>query len=136
MRRDFLLPDEDTELLDDSELQWEAILEGSQKWVIIRSIRLPSDFITSPTSVAIQIPNGYPAAALDMAYFNPAIRRMDGGTIRCTDASMNIDGLHWQRWSRHYTAANPWKVGEYNILTHYLLCLSWLDREARKGKAA
>lgn len=71
-----------------------------------------------------------------MAYFNPAIRRVDGGTIPCTEATQRIDGLDWQRWSRHYTPANPWKIGEYNILTHYLLCLSWLDRDARRGEAA
>ena len=136
MRRNFILPEEEAELLDDSELQWETILEGAEKWLIIRSIHLPSDFIAAPTSVAIQIPNGYPATGLDMAYFNPAIRRVDGNSIPCTEAGKNIDGLHWQRWSRHYTAANPWKIGEYNILTHYLLCLSWLNREARRGKAA
>lgn len=136
MRRDFVLPEEDTKLLDDSQLQWEAISEGAEKWLIIRSIHIPPAFVVSPTSVAIQIPNGYPATGLDMAYFNPAIRRIDGGVIPCTNAAKHIEGLNWQRWSRHYTAANPWKNGEYNILTHYLLCLSWLDKEARRGIAA
>lgn len=136
VRRDFALPEEEVELLDGSGLRWEAITEGGSKWLIVRSIPLPSAFVASTTSVAIQIPTGYPATGLDMAYFNPAIRRVDGGTIPCTEATQRIDGLDWQRWSRHYTPANPWKIGEYNILTHYLLCLSWLDRDARRGEAA
>jgi hypothetical protein len=136
MRREFVLPEGDAELLDDSGLQWEAITEGASKWLIIRSIPVPSAFVASTTSVAIQIPTGYPAAGLDMAFFSPPVRRVDGGSIPCTEATQNIDGLLWQRWSRHYTSANPWKIGEYNILTHYLLCLSWLDRDARRGMAA
>lgn len=135
MRRNFTLPKEEAELLDGSELPWETVLEGSKMWLIIRSIHLPSEFIDSTTSVAIQIPVGYPATGLDMAYFHPAIRRVDGNSIPCTEAGENIDGLHWQRWSRHYTPANPWKIGEYNVLTHYLLCLSWLTKEAQRGKA-
>lgn len=136
MRRDFVIPEEEVELLDGSALQWEAISEGASKWLIIRSVPLPSAYVASTTSLAIQIPTGYPATGLDMAYFHPAIRRVDGASIPCTEATQRIVGFDWQRWSRHYTSANPWKIGEYNILTHYLLCLSWLDRDARRGKAA
>ncbi|MBB5036758.1 multiubiquitin domain-containing protein [Prosthecobacter dejongeii] len=135
-RRQFALPEEDVELLEGSELAWETINDANGKWVLIRDIPLPEGLLQVPTSVAIQVPSGYPSAALDMAYFSPAVRRLDGGAIPCTEASMQIEGIAWQRWSRHYTSAYPWKLGVYNVFTHYLLSLSWLDREARKVKIA
>ncbi len=134
LRRQFALPEEDVELLEGSELAWETISDDAGKWLLIRNIPLPEGLVQVPTSVAIQIPSGYPSAALDMAYFSPAVRRTDGGAIRRTEAHVQIEGVAWQRWSRHYTAEHPWKMGVYNVFTHYLLSLSWLDREARKVK--
>lgn len=134
-RRQFTLPEEDVELLDGSGLAWETVTEPSGKWLIIHNIALPAELGGGETSAAMQITPGYPSAALDMAYFNPPIRRVDGKAIPCTESSQPLVGLSWQRWSRHYTSANPWKVGEFNVFTHYLLCRSWLEREARKGKS-
>lgn len=130
--RDFALPELDQELLEDSNLNWETVQEGESKWLIIHDIAVPQKFLQRPTSVAIQILPGYPSTPLDMAYFNPPVHRIDNKTIPCTEAVQIVRGLGWQRWSRHYTPENPWKLGEYNTLTHYLLSQSWLDREAQK----
>ena len=131
--RDFALPEEDQELLDGSNLAWETVTDGENKWLIIHDITLPSAFVQRTTSVAIQIHAGYPTTPLDMAFFHPAVQRIDQRTIPATEAIVSIKGTGWQRWSRHYTSENPWKPGEYNTLTHYLLSLSWLDREAKKA---
>jgi hypothetical protein len=136
MRRQVALPEEDVDLLDGSDLVWETITDSQGRWLLIRDIPLREVFVSEPTSVAIQIPSGYPSTALDMAYFSPPIRRKDGSTIPCTEATQVVDGSSWQRWSRHYTPANPWKVGAYNVFTHYLLSQSWLEREAHRGITA
>lgn len=133
MMRDFLLPEEHSEMLDAARLRWETVSNKGVKWLIIRGIPLPQAFVQEPTDVACQIPDGYPTTSLDMAFFSPAVRRKDGKSISRTEASAEIQGRSWQRWSRHYTTENPWKPGEYNVMTHYLLCLAWLDREARKA---
>lgn len=130
--RDFALPEENEAMLDGSGLDWETVKDGNSKWLIIKGVGLPEKFLQRDTAMAIQIPSGYPAAALDMAYFNPGIQRSDGAVIPATESVIQLLGLPWQRWSRHYTSANPWKMGEYDVMTHYLLALSWMDREARR----
>jgi hypothetical protein len=130
-RRQFSLPEEDTTALQAGGYDWETISSGGT-WLIIRDFKLPECFTPSQTSVAISIPSGYPTAPLDMAYFHPAVRRVDGRHIQNTEAAIQIEGVSWQRWSRHYTGENPWRPGEYNTVTHLHLVQSWLDREAAK----
>lgn len=130
---EFALPEEDVETLDANKLDWQALKENGVNWLIIRNIPLPGVFLNEPTDVAIQVPAGYPSTSLDMAFFNPPIRRRDGKAINCTNGSATLRGKTWQQWSRHYSAENPWKPGEYSVYTHYLLSLAWLDREASKA---
>lgn len=130
-RNQFTLPEEDVTALQVGGYNWETVSSGGT-WLIIRGFKLPACFAPSECSVAISIPSGYPTSPLDMAFFNPPIRRVDGRPIANTEASASIDGENWQRWSRHYTAENPWKPGEYNTVTHLHLVQSWLDREAAK----
>ena len=130
-RKQFAIPEEDATALDDGGYDWEAVNSGGT-WLIVRGFKLPACFTPAEASVAISIPSGYPTSPLDMAFFNPPIRRTDGRPIANTEASASIEGVNWQRWSRHYTADNPWKPGEYNTVTHLHLVQSWLDREAAK----
>ena len=130
-RKQFALPEEDMAALDAGGYDWETV-SSSGTWLIIRGFKLPSCFTPSEVSIAISIPSGYPTSPLDMAFFNPPIRRVDGRPIANTESSAAIDGMSWQRWSRHYTPENPWKPGEYNTVTHLHLVQSWIEREAAK----
>lgn len=130
LRRQFDITEEDVEALNAAGFQWESLKDPSGTWLIIHDFTLPACFSGGETTVAISIPSGYPTAALDMAYFHPAIVRVDGATIPNTEASIQVDGRKWQRWSRHYTSANPWKPGEYNTVTHLHLVRHWIDKEA------
>jgi len=136
VRRQFTLPEADTEALDAAGLAWEAVTDRGTNWVIIHGVPLPEGIVAREASVAIRIPATYPPSALDMAYFSPAVQRTDGKVIANTGSSVNIEGVAWQQWSRHYTSTNPWKSSQYNVFTHFLLCQSWLRREADKGKPA
>jgi hypothetical protein len=126
------LPEEDVEALNAAGFLWETIKDPSGSWLLIHGFALPSCFACAETAVAVSIPSGYPTTALDMAYFHPAVARVDGTRIPNTEATVQIDGKSWQRWSRHYTSANPWKPGEYNTITHLHLVRHWIDKEAAK----
>jgi hypothetical protein len=131
-QRQFPLPEEDADLLDANNYDWETVVEGGNRWLIIHSFTLPYGYTTPVASVGLSISSGYPSAALDMAYFHPPVARADGQTIRATATSATIQGQRWQRWSRHYTGENPWKMGEYNTFTHLQLVHTWLEREIGK----
>jgi hypothetical protein len=133
MRRQFELPAADVEYLDVRGFQWETVVEGGGRWLIVCNFPVPVGYHQHPTAVAaIQIANGYPDAALDMVYFTPFITRVDGGAIGATDSRLTLDGKEWQRWSRHYTSENPWRVGEDDLSGHIQLIEDWLAREFRK----
>jgi hypothetical protein len=135
LRRQFdVLPD-DQQFLDDYGLPWEAILDGSL-WVLIHQFVTPGGYNHPRVIAAVRMETGYPAAQLDMVYFFPALARKDGRPIMAVNAVQQIDSKPFQRWSRHRTAQNPWKVGFDNLGTHILLVEDWLAREFEKCAAA
>ena len=130
LRREFTLPPDDITYLRESGWFWETIREGSSMWFFIHDYPLPSGYQLEKTSVALQVAATYPEAQVDMAYFYPALGRVDGIEIpRITNHQ--LDGKVWQRWSRHRTPQNPWRVGVDGLETHMLLVREWLVREFR-----
>ncbi|MGI8386582.1 E2/UBC family protein [Robertmurraya sp. P23] len=125
MRREFSLPEEDTDFLNSREWKWESIIEGSNRWIIIHDFPVPKGYNVSFSKVAVQILSGYPNSHLDMAYFYPWLSRTDGIQIGQADQQMIIWGQSFQRWSRHY----EWKPGIHSLTTHLLSVEDWLERE-------
>ena len=132
-RRQFHLPEADAAGLDDAGFNWETVSVSNNGWLLVHGHRVPSGYNIEATSVAVQIPGGYPTAALDMVFFHPPLSRKDGRGIPNTESTASIDGKNWQRWSRHYTSSNPWIPGEYNVLTHLALVNHWLEREFQRN---
>lgn len=126
----FKLPEDDVVMLEVAGRNWETI---PGNWLLIHDFDVPDGYNVMSASVAIQIPSGYPTAALDMAYFLPWLQLANGRQIPCANASVQLDGKSWQRWSRHYSAQNPWVPGEYNVATHLELVRAWLDRELNRN---
>ena len=122
---------QDHKFLEEYGHPWETIVDGSQ-WVLIHEFRTHEGYNHQRVTAAIRMETGYPAAALDMVYFYPALARKDGKPITATDCTQEIDGKSYQRWSRHRTAQNPWKVGCDSLETHVLLIEDWLAREFEK----
>lgn len=131
LRRQFDLLPIDREFLDEYGLSWEAIVDGSL-WVLIHDFPLPRGYNHTTVTAAIRIETGYPNTELNMVYFFPAITRRDSKTIGATEAQQPLDGKVYQRWSRHRTPVNPWKIGRDHIGTHVILIEDWLDREFEK----
>lgn len=131
LRRQFDLLPQDQEFLEEYRLDWETIDDGSQ-WVLIHKFPTPEGYSHSYVTMAVRIETGYPNTELNMVYFFPALERKDGKKIGATDAKQTIDGKEFQRWSRHRTSKNPWRLGFDYLGTHVILIEDWLEREFEK----
>lgn len=131
IRRAFELLPADQQFLEQYGLPWETIVDGSQ-WVLIYEFPTHDGYNYLRVTAAIRLETGYPVTALDMVYFCPALARRDGRSIRATEATQPLDGMTFQRWSRHRTPENPWKVGHDDLGSHVILIEDWLAREFEK----
>lgn len=127
-RIDFPMRPADLETLNALGLRWDAIREAQISWVIIHGYILPEGYKQTTTTVAIQLPDGYPDQQIDMVYFSPALERTSGKDI-VSVSPHPVAGQTFQRWSRHRTPQNPWRVGLDDIGTHLVLIDDWLAKE-------
>ncbi len=131
-RRDFALPQEDLEWLDNTRSRFELISEAGVLRVVLYDFQLPAGYLQCQVDVHVRIEPGYPDAQIDMVYVHPALERADGRPIPATRTEA-FDGKEWQRWSRHRTPANPWRPGIDNLATHFGLVEHWFLRELQHG---
>lgn len=124
-RREFALLPNDEEYLDNTFPNWESLVSG--RWVLIHDFPVPTGFTVNKTTAAIELSPAYPVAPLDMAYFYPPVLRADGQTIPCTQATQLIDGITFQRWSRHYLPGT-WHPNEDDLATHVMAIGDWMVR--------
>jgi hypothetical protein len=129
MRRQFELPSFDTQYLGTTGLEWETLVEGAGRWLLIHNRPVPSGYNVERVTVALQIVPSYPEAQIDMAYFFPHLSRKDGQAIGASAVKQDLDGKSFQRWSRHRTAEAPWRPGEDDVSSHLVLVDDWLARE-------
>ena len=128
LRVDFRLPASDEEYLDGLGLTWETILDGQKQWLIIHGWQVPVGYNVDAVDLALLIPSNYSDSQIDMVYFKPHLARRDGRAINNLSEEI-IAGEKWQRWSRHRTAQNPWRVGVDDVASHLGLVDEWLRRE-------
>ncbi len=131
MRKQFILPESDSDFLDSLGLQWETIVEAGGNWLLIHHFPVPEGYTIKEVTVALMIPPGYPVAQIDMAFFHPHLARVNGWPIGAL-AFQNIDSKTFQRWSRHRTGENPWRPGVDDVSTHMSLVGNWFEKELRK----
>ena len=131
MRRAFQLAEEDEECLASLGRPWEAMIENDVKWLIFPDYPIPGGYNHRTATAALRIPPSYPDDQIDMVYFHPPLALTSGRSIAQLTL-LALDGKQYQQWSRHRTAANPWRPGLDNVRTHLLLVNSWLERELGK----
>jgi hypothetical protein len=132
VRRDFSLPEDDENHLKAQGFEWDTILEGNVRWLIIRHYPIPVGYNVATADAALRIQPLYPDVQIDMVYFFPQLqssRPIGALTMH------PLEGKQYQQWSRHRTAANPWRPGIDNLGTHLLQVDSWLARELLKAAA-
>lgn len=134
MRRDFSLTEDDEECLKANGFEWEAIIENSTRWLIIRKYPILAGYNVAAADAALRILPSYPDVQIDMVYFSPALALQSGRSIGAL-STLAIEGRQYQQWSRHRTAANPWRPGLDNVCTHLIQVDSWLARELLKAAA-
>lgn len=127
-RIDYAMRQNDIETLNATGLRWEAIRDGGISWVLIHGYELPEGYQERTAAVALQLPDGYPDQQIDMVYFRPALARLSGKAI-ANVSEQAIGGQVFQRWSRHRTPLNPWRVGLDDLETHLVLVADWLSKE-------
>ncbi len=130
MRREFDLPEEDTEYLESMGYKWECIKDGQHQWLIVYDYPVPQGYNANQANVALRIDPGYPVSQIDMAYFLPILSTKNGKKINAL-ANQSIEGKIWQRWSRHRTVQNPWRPEVDNVSTHLQFVTFWLERELK-----
>lgn len=127
-RRQFVLPADDVEYLDGLGLRWEVIAGGPQGCVLVHDVPVPAGYTVPAVCLAVQLEAGYPRSILDMVYVYPALQRTDNQEIGAL-CPMHLDGKQFQRWSRHRTGANPWRMGIDNLGTHIEQARLWFEQE-------
>ena len=128
LRQDFRMPEADEAYLQSRGLQWEAIVDSGNRLILIHGWKLPAGYNHTEASLALLIPANYPDSQIDMVYFKQHLARLDGKAIGSL-TGFTIGGVTWQRWSRHRTQENPWRVGIDDVASHLTLVDEWLRRE-------
>jgi hypothetical protein len=132
MRREFRLGEEDEDCLNGTGLEWDALVEGTTKWLILRRYPIPAGYNMTVADAALRIPPSYPDDQIDMVYFHPGLTLISGQGIGAL-TPLTLEGREYQQWSRHRTAENPWRPGLDNVCTHLLQVDTWLHRELKKA---
>jgi len=129
-RREFELLPKDHAYLDGLDIGWETVLQGRERWLLLRDYALPAGYTQTSCTIAVSIPVNYPAAKLDMFFCAPHLARTDRKTIQQTQVQQTIDGVSFQRWSRHPTAT--WNTDTDSIRTHMALVDESICREVEQ----
>ncbi len=66
----------------------------------------------------MQVPQGYPLAALDMFWVTPGLALADGRQPQNADLLETYAGRTWQRFSWHYPSGHRWNPATDGILSH------------------
>ncbi len=132
LKSDFSLLDKDADYLNKLGFEWETIMDGSRRWLIVRNYSLPTGYNLKQVNIAIDIPAAYPGAALDMFYCFPSLRLESGAAIAQTSCHMSIAGHSYQRWSRHLNGKTRWNPLTDSVMTQMAVIEESILREVAK----
>lgn len=102
-------------------------LEGGMTCVVLQAFRVPAGLNVSETDMLLRLPPGFPDAAPDMFWCDPAVRRADGAAIAQSDVTEPYLGRQWQRFSRHLTPGE-WRPGLDSIDSFIVLIRKTLSQ--------
>lgn len=100
--------------------------EAGNHLLVIPGWSLESHWSATQTDLLVWIPNGYPAAALDMFYVLPHITLKDGRMPAGSDCSYPFLGKTWQRFSWHYQ--RQWLPQSDTLVSHLHFCKQRLQQ--------
>ncbi len=111
-----VLPPEDRDYLREQGIEYEEVIEGATKAVVLKGWSLPpARFDAGAADILILLPPAYPDCAPDMFYLMPWVRLAASQRYpTAADQPHAYAGKTWQRWSRHN---NAWRPGVDGIWT-------------------
>lgn len=128
-RREFSLLERDEDFLNKLGLNWRTLVDGGKRWLIIDGYELPKGLSASSITLALEIPAKYPSTQIDMFYCSPSLTLADGKGIPKTDVTKSIEGVTFQRWSRHRNGDSVWQPESDCVETHLELVEECIGRE-------
>jgi hypothetical protein len=140
MKRDFNLPENDRDYLNNLGLEYEVVKSDNYRFgysnlfVVIYGYFINQDYYQlegggNKVDVLLQIPSGYPNVQIDMASFHPHLKRVDKQNIPNIHLFYDINSKKWQTWSRHRSGAAVWDPTIDYIGTHMEYVEAFLKRE-------
>jgi len=126
-RRDFSLLPADVAFLASAGLRCQTIIDGG-RWLIVEGYALPAGYNAPRCTIAIEIPESYPTAQLDMFFCNPHLTA-NGAAPPQTQHRQVIAGTEFQRWSRHRGTGSEWTPGVDSLESHFALIEHAIARE-------
>lgn len=96
----------------------DVIPESGRSLVVLRDQPLPSHWNRATSDILIQVPQGYPQAALDMFWVPPGLRLHDGRMGANTEVIEALNGTQWQRFSWHYAPTHKWNPSTDGLMSH------------------
>lgn len=109
---------EDIQLLRQCHGEVDCIDEGTRCLVVLREQPLPLHWNRPTTDILLQVPQGYPLAAMDMFWVTPGLTLADGRQPLNADQLETYVGQTWQRFSWHYPPGHCWNPATDGILSH------------------
>ena len=109
------------------------LCQNGRPFVVFRRVPTtgPSLGLPPETDVIVPVPEGYPAAMIDLAGLpvgSPFLIRVRGG--QNNQGVVTVDGRQWQLASYHphgNGGGPPWDQNKHGFHTYYDYILSWLD---------
>ncbi|MGK2742258.1 multiubiquitin domain-containing protein [Tepidicaulis sp. LMO-SS28] len=128
-RRDFSLLERDEDFLKNLGLNWRTVIDDKKRWLLIDGYELPKGLSASSITLALLIPAKYPSTQIDMFYCSPSLTLADGKGIAKTQTTESIEGITFQRWSRHRKGDSVWQPESDCVETHLELVEECIGRE-------
>lgn len=101
-------------------------VEGGMTCIVIPDFPIPPGLSVAASSLLLRLSPGYPDVPPDMWWFYPAVKRVSGGEIPCTQVYEHLFGREWQRWSRHLTPGQ-WRSGIDSVESYLAIVKRELD---------
>lgn len=108
--------------------------EGGNVVVILPGYEMPAGFAPRSVDLCLLLPFGFPETQPDMFWADPAVT-LHGRPPAATEATQQIMGRTWQRFSRHLPAG-AWRPGIDSLQSWITMIGTRLEREATEGRMA
>ncbi|MFJ4633848.1 E2/UBC family protein [Streptomyces sp. NPDC088847] len=111
------LPGADAAHLAERGIAYTTAVESGMVCVVLPGWPVPPGYNRTSVDLLVRLPAGFPDAAPDMWWVDPALVLADGSAVEATQITEVYLGRSWQRWSRHFSPGQ-WRPGIDGLETY------------------